>query len=531
MISAPSVTQFALRPYQTSAHEAIRECFRNGHRRVVINLPTGMGKTVTALSYLFDAGGRWCWLCQREELIDQTARTARALHPDISIGIVQADRHEPDAQLVIASVPSLVQPERLRAVGTFDGIVVDEAHHAVSTSHRTILAALGGMDAEGPPIVGLTATVERGDQVALSEVFERIAYQIPLLQAIQSGYLADIAVQPLSLILDLDRIPQSANGDYQASALSDALLEAGIADAVADAYITKAPGMKALAFTVSVEQARLTAEALTRRGVAAEWLSGETPSAHRRAMLARLRSGETRVIANCGVLTEGFDEPSLEALILARPTQSKSLYLQMLGRGLRRYPGKDRCLVVDVAGVSRRHTLIQAASLFGLPVGPIESIVLATEAATTAPQPMASAAQRLLDASQGGHLPVRRIHWVTVNPALFALSAGQAGTALVAQRERGWVVIITRHDNDEWLTPVPVDLELAIGIAEDFLRRAKAMGLARSDAEWRTQPASPRQLEALHKWRVPLHGSLTSGQATDLLTAAVATAKARRWTA
>jgi len=533
MISATSVPQIELRPYQKAAHDALRQAFVQGHRRVIVHMPTGLGKTVTGLSFLFENGGRWIWLCHREELVAQAARTARSLNPEISIGIVQAERHEPHADLIIASVPSLIRPDRLAALGMLDGIVIDECHHAVSASYRQILDGLEARGSRRLPVIGLTATVERTDQIALNEVFERIVYQMPLLQAIQEGYLADIQTETVALNVDFDALPQSGDGDYQSAALSQALLEAGVADAVADAYVTKADGMKALTFAVSVEQARLTAESLTRRGVAAEWLSGETPSVQRRAMLGRLRSGETRVIANCGVLTEGFDEPSLEALILARPTQSKSLYVQMLGRGLRRYPGKDRCLVVDVAGVSRRHTLIQAASLFGLPIGSVESIVVATEAATTTPQAAAkvSAAQRLLDASQRAHLPLQRIHWVPVNPALFALSAGQAGTVLVLQRDHGWAVLITKRDADEVLTPAPVDFELATGMAEDYLRRAKAMGLARPDAEWRAQPASLRQMAALQKWRVAIPPGLTAGHATDLITTAVATAKARRWTA
>ncbi len=531
MISTLRIPHIELRPYQKAAHHALRQAFAQGQRRVIINLPTGLGKTVTGLTFLFEHGGRWIWLCHREELIEQAARTARSLNPEISIGIVQAERHEPHAQLIIASVPSLIRPDRLASLGMLDGVVIDECHHAVSASYRQILEGLEARSAKRLPIIGLTATVERTDQIALNEVFERIVYQMPLLQAIQEGYLADIQTETVVLDVDLDALPQSGDGDYQSTALSQALLEAGVADAVADAYVTKANGMKALVFAVSVEQSRLTADSLTRRGVAAEWLSGETPSVQRRALLGRLRSGETRVLANCGVLTEGFDEPSLEALILARPTQSKSLYLQMLGRGLRRYPGKDRCLVVDVAGVSQQHTLIQAPSLFGLPVDPVESVVVATEAAEHAQQERASAVERLLKASGRQLSSTRQMHWVTVSQNLFALSAGQAGTVLVLQRDHGWAVLIAKRDADELLTPAPVDFELATGIAEDFLRRVKAMGLARPDAEWRSHPASLRQLAALQKWRVPIHPGMTAGHATDLITTAVATAKARRWTA
>ena len=517
-----------LRPYQNNAIEAVGRALQTSHRRVIINLPTGMGKTVTGLAYAFQQGGRWCWLCHRDELIQQAARTARALNPHASIGIIQGDRHEPDAQLVIASVQSLMRPERLASLGSFDGIIIDEAHHAVSASYRRILEALGAMRPDGPPVVGLTATVERADQVALSEVFHGIAYQYPLLQAIQDGYLADIQTKAIALNVDFDALPHSGD-DYQTGALNDALLEAGVAEAVADAYVTHAEGLKTLVFTVSVEQAQRTAAALNRRGVTAAAISGDLPTTQRRAAIERLRTGETQVGCNCAVLTEGFDEPSLEALILARPTQSKSLYLQMLGRGLRRFPGKDRCLVIDVAGVSRRHTLIQAPTLFGLPAGPTESIILAAESAAADQKTKISAAQRLLNASRDTRAMTRRMHWVTVSKDLFALSAGQAGTALVARRDGQWAVIVAKREGEEALTSAPVDLELAIGIAEDFLRRANAIGLATPDAAWRGLPASEAQVRALHKWRIPTNSRLTRGEATDLLTAAVAHSRAGRW--
>lgn len=518
----------ALRPYQTAAIQAVDEALQAGNRRVIVNLPTGMGKTVTGLAYAFQHGGRWCWLCHRDELIQQAARTARALNPDISVGIIQGERHEPNADLVIASVPSLIQPGRLASLGSFDGIIIDECHHAVSRSYRRILEALGAMLPDGLPVLGLTATVERADQIALSEIFDGIAYQYPLLQAIQDGYLADIQAESIALDVDLDALPKTGN-DYQIDALSDALLESGVAEAVADAYVTHASNKKSLIFTVSVEQAQRTAKALTQRGVAAEWISGGLPTTQRRAALDRLRTGETMALANCAVLTEGFDEPSLEALILARPTASKSLYLQMLGRGLRRYPGKERCLIVDVAGLSRQNTLIQAPTLFGLPSQPTESVVLAAEARERESHDQVSAAQRLIHASQKASGPTRQIHWVTVSHTLFALSAGQAGTALVAQRDTGWLVIVAKRDGEEALTSTPVDFELAVGIAEDFLRRANAIGLVSSDAAWRFRPASDAQLRALRKWRIPVHPQLKMGEATDLLTAAVAQAKIRRW--
>src|SRR5690606_11319242 len=131
-------------------------------------------------------------------------------------------------------------------------------------------------------------------------------------------------------------------------------LKAGVAQAVAEAYVEHAKGKKAIVFTVSVDQAKRTAAALQAEGVAAEWISGALPTEERRAILKRLKTGETQVVVNCMVLTEGFDEPTVECVVVARPTKSRSLYIQMIGRGTRKAPGKDHCLILDVTGVSKR---------------------------------------------------------------------------------------------------------------------------------------------------------------------------------
>lgn len=534
-VTAGSSVAIPLRPYQLEAHAAIRRCWQEGARRVIINLPTGTGKTVTALSFLLEHGGRWLWLAHREELIQQAVRTALMLQPDVSVGIIQAEHHQPDAELVVASVPSLVQPSRLRSIGRFTGVVIDEAHHAVARTYQTIIRAVGALDEGGPPVVGLTATLERGDEQALDRTFQRVAYQMPLLAAIRNHYLADLAVRRITLPLDLGAVPTGSDGDFRPAVLDQALLAAGVADAVAEAYVAEASSEKALVFTVSVEQARLTADALLRRGVAAEWVSGTTPSRDRRAILSRLHTGETRVVCNCGVLTEGFDEPSLGAVVLARPTQSKSLYLQMLGRGLRTYPHKTRCLVIDVVGNTSVHNLVQAPVLFGLPPVELESLVLATEAAgrggsggdSHALREVGSLAGRVL-AAQARAAWEPTFRWLDLDLTARALDAGKAGLVVIRSGATGWEVATLARDGATALA-TGLDEAMAIGIAEDYIRRAEASGLVRNDAGWRREPMTSQQAAALKRWRVTAQPGWTKGEASDRLTQAIARARLKGW--
>ena len=522
-----------LRPYQREAIEAFEARTAGGLRRGIVNLPTGCGKTILGLALARQRGGRTLWLAHRDELIEQPLRALRAVWPDAPAGVVKADRDEVDAQVVFGSIQTVSRParlERLVRAGAFDLLVVDEAHHAVAPSYVATLQATGAFDPVGPPTLGLTATIERGDRVGLDAVFEDIVYQLQLLQAIRDGWLVDLRVQRVVLDVDFDAIPVT-HGDFAAQALDAALLRAGVAEATAEAYIEHATGRKALIFTVSVDQARRTAQALQRRGVAAEWVSGETPIEERRAILERLRTGETVAVANCAVLTEGFDEPSVSAILVARPTRSKALYLQMIGRGTRKHPAKEDCLIVDFVGAAAHHTLVQAATLFGLAPSELEgrTVTEAIEARERTGRGEERMLLSLVRASAGARKV--RIRWVEAGRGLYAASAGDQGLVLLVERAGGWVVrVVPRDRGAEPLTlqPLPVDLELAQGIAEDYLRRVDAVRLAREDAAWRSRPASERQLAALQRWGVPVTRPLTAGEAADLLTAAAARARVRR---
>ncbi|PZN03173.1 DEAD/DEAH box helicase [Thermaerobacter composti] len=529
-----------LRPYQREAIDAFWAAHREeGVRRGIINLPTGTGKTITALTAARERGGRTLWLAHRDELIEQPRRAIAAVWPEAETGVVKAEQDEPDAQVVFASVQTACRPQRLARLRGFDFVVVDEAHHATAPSYVRVLRGVRCFADDGPPTLGLTATVERGDQKALGAVFERIVYQLQLLEAIQRGYLVDLRPLRIMLNVNLDAV-HTVSGDFHQGELDAALLKAGVAEAVADAYVRHGEGRKAIVFTVSVDQARRTAEALQRRGVAAEWISGDLPIDERRAILHRLHTGETRVVCNCAVLTEGFDEPSVSCVVVARPTKSKTLYLQMIGRGTRLHPGKEDCLVIDVAGATERHTLIQAPALFGLPADAELEGRTITEAlqdnalmdameARTGSTELATLRSLLRPDWQQFH---KRVRWLKVDDGLYCLPAGEAGNlALIEVGPEQWVVELVPRDRRlpvERLTPQPVWQELAQGLAEDYVRRAEAVGLVLATASWRLRPASEKQLAALRRWGIEPRPGMTAGEASDELTMAAIRARYRR---
>src|SRR6267378_1786590 len=364
-VAAPPMMRLTPRPYQHEAVAALLAAAACGVQRPLLVLPTGTGKTIVFALLVQRRGGRSLILAHRDELIQQAVDKLHLVDPTLPLGIVQAARDEHTAPTVVASVQTLSRRPRLtRLVPDFQTIVIDEAHHAPASTYRRILDYCRAWHPDGPLVVGVTATPERGDHHSLRPVFDGIVYQKTLLEMMQAGYLVDLRALQVLLQADFDAL-RTQQGDFVEAELETLLLAANAPAQVLVAFQTHAAERKALLFTPTVALAYAMADTFRTAGIPAEALDGTTPLATRRAILQRLHTGATRVVANCAVLTEGFDEPSVDCIIVARPTQSALLYQQMLGRGTRTYPGKTDCLILDVVGVSTHHTLHTAATLFG----------------------------------------------------------------------------------------------------------------------------------------------------------------------
>jgi ATP-dependent helicase IRC3 len=514
-----------LRPYQRDALTAIETAEARGVLRQLLALPTGCGKTLVFAELIRRRGGRALVLAHRDELVTQ-AVDKLAMTGVTRVGIVKAERNDLAASVIVASVQTASRPNRLAGLPTdFTTVVVEEAHHAPAESYCRILAHVGAFRPDGPLVLGVTATAERADGQALGAVFQEIVYEARLLDMVRAGYLAELRALQVHVAADFNALHTRA-GDF-IDAEAEAMLLAGDApDLVARAYQQHAADRKALVFTPTVRVAHAMAKALLEAGVAAEAVDGETPLELRRELLRRFHRGDTRVVANCGVLAEGYDEPSVDCIIVARPTRSRPLYTQMLGRGTRRHPGKDDCLILDVVGLTTRHDLQTAATLFGVePTGAIEASVLdAVDRAAAMRQ--AREARGELVARAIDLFRARPLHWVAAGADRFALALGEHGTLVldVLADERWAVRQLTRHHRTVTLQD-GLDLGYAQGWAEDHARRLGAKTLIDPSAAWRQAPTTDRQVETLHRCRVPVPSGLTKGAAADLLTASFARAR------
>jgi superfamily II DNA or RNA helicase len=368
--TAMSVTAPELRPYQRDAIQAVIDARRAGIRRMLVCLPTGAGKTVV-FSHLARLAKRDVLvLAHREELLEQAReKLDRALGGSRVVAIEQGERRAPkEASVVCCSVRSLREDRLARLVAERDlGLVVyDECHHAAADDNLRVLRQLGAFDADFTgTLLGFTATTQRGDGRGLDEVFERIVYQRSLVEMIDDGYLAPLRGVRVSTSADLTRL-SSSGVDFREDELGVAVDVEERNALVARSIQELARDRRTIAFAVNVSHAMNLCRALNGVGVPAGVVHGAMTAEARKKALADFRAGRTQVLTNVAVLTEGFDDPGVSCVAMARPTRSEGLYAQCVGRGTRLFQGKKDCLVLDFVDLSDL-SLATLPSLFGTP--------------------------------------------------------------------------------------------------------------------------------------------------------------------
>jgi superfamily II DNA or RNA helicase len=361
------------RPYQQEAIAAILNARARGRQRVLVTMPTGTGKTsvFTWLMERMNLTRPALVLAHRDELIRQAADRIQALAPGVRVGVEKAEESAPAAsEVVVASVQSIgrkncTRLEWLAEVGP-ELIICDEAHHAPADSYLRVFERFGAFDPDGAFLVGCTATPHRLDAKKMGEVFQEEAYRYEMRTAMQEGWLCPIRCYRVVTDTDISDV-KTVSGDFEVGALSRAVNNRQRTEQVLNHWVDAAWGRRTIAFCVDVAHAHDTAALFRKAGIPAEAVDGGMPMEERRAVLARLKSGETKVVANCQVLTEGFDCPEVGCVVMLRPTKSSALYTQMAGRGTRPAPGKEDLILLDVVDNCCRHSLITAPVLLGLP--------------------------------------------------------------------------------------------------------------------------------------------------------------------
>lgn len=464
-----------MRPYQQQAREAIHAQWDEGRQRTLLVLPTGTGKTIVFAAVTEDqvrGGDRVLILAHRGELLEQASDKIRK-----TTGLMAAVEKAGSTclgswyRVVVGSVQSLQRPQRLEGFPPdyFGTIVIDEAHHAVTDGYQRVLEHFP--DAK---VLGVTATPDRGDLRNLGEVFDSLAYEYTLPQAIREGYLCPIKAQTIPLQLDISQVGMSG-GDFAVNGLGTALdpyLEQ-IAAEMAAACV----GRRTVVFLPLIKTSQKFRDILNAHGFRAAEVNGQSDD--RAQVLADFTTGRYNVLCNSMLLTEGWDCPAVDCVVVLRPTKVRSLYSQMVGRGTRLCPetGKQDLLLLDFLWHTERHELCRPADLI------CES---------------RDVAKRMTENLAENGCPEDIIE-----------AEEQAQADVVAQREEALAKQLAEMRRRKRRLVDPLQYEMSIQ-AEDLSGYVPSFG-------WEMGPPSKRQTEALEKWGILPDAIDNAGKATLLL--------------
>lgn len=462
-----------LRPYQQEAKEAVQKEWASGVKRTLLVQATGTGKTIVFSSISEDCvrdGERVLILAHRGELLEQAAEKLQAA-TGLGCAVEKAENTCLGSwfRVAVGSVQSLMRENRLARFSQdyFSTIIVDEAHHVLADSYQRVLSHFG--DAK---VLGVTATPDRGDMRNLGQYFETLAYEYTLPRAIREGYLCPIKAQTIPLKLDLSGVGVQA-GDFKVGDLGTALDP--YLYQIADEMTKYCMDRKTVVFLPLIKTSRKFRDILESKGFRAAEVNGE--SQDRAEVLADFEAGKYNVLCNSMLLTEGYDCPAIDCVVMLRPTKIRSLYAQAVGRGTRLHPGKDHLLLLDFLWHTERHELCHPAHLI-----------------CESPE----VAQKMTENIEETGCPVD-----------LEEAEQQASEDVVAAREEALAKQLSEMKHRKRKLVDPLQFEMSIQ-AEDLSGYIPSFG-------WEMSPPTEKQLKALEKWGIFPDEINNAGKASKLL--------------
>lgn len=568
---AQNAPKVKLRRYQTEGLAAIRAARDRGIQRGLVVYPTGTGKTtifseLTRGEIKSDPGATVVILAHRAELLDQAAARVRLQCPGVGVSIQSGEsKAKRGDSVVVASVQSVGRPgSNLLDWLCPSLVIVDEAHHAAADTYQNFFRRMGCYDEGGPFLLGVTATDHRMDNLALhgsdKAIFQEVLYRYPLIQAIREGYLTDVKGMRVGVNLNLEGV-KTTGGDFNAKQLEERVNTEPINEAAFKAWSEAAADRRTIIFCTGVSHAKNMAEVFTDNGIKASYVHGEMSPAVREKTIEDFRAGRLQVLANCEILTEGFDAPEIGCVLLLRPTQSWSLFCQMVGRGLRPLPGcadgvdddmlraariagsaKPDCIVIDVVDNTGAHTLTGAPDSKDIPslqrmAGMPSTLDMEGNSLLAA----ADIWEQYDDETKAGAFRRRtsfsglstvltqvdllaeldvpeeakresRLQWMKVGDLEYSVNCGPGGGAtrrdahMVGDMLGGWKLILHKSFGGGETSPpevheLPTDLKEAFHEADRILRGRfpGSEGFAAADARWREGAVTDQQRLLLEK--------------------------------
>jgi hypothetical protein len=458
--------------------------------------------------------GRQLVLIHRQEIALQLARTLA--REGLDVGLLMQGQRQLDRSVVVATLPSLeaMLPAVIEAHNSpISTVLIDEAHHAVEGSaYERILAVLEAQ--QQIVAIGFTATPYRSDRKSMFSVLPICAFARELPEMVRDGWLAPLTWDPVPVALDLTTLPtslQDGEPDYVEEALTSALSHEALTDTIVRHALPRLGLRPTLVFAMTVDHARQFAEVFGKSGVEAAVVSGRTSLTERKRILDAWRTGAIQVVCNCSLLTEGFDFPALAALLIARPTCSPSLYVQMLGRGMRLSPGKQDCLVIDVLG-NRPDLSRQVVLPHIMGVNTPEEEYLLTGKRAPIPVPSTDLLRKIMGANVEtglsildpiGESPYR---WSAYRGGYFTMLNSE--TAAIIERDptgsglyhsRLYTMPRGKPSIHQWIERNDLPLRQQVALVHEATGGLYRKALGSKDAYWLAEPASEKQLAALQR--------------------------------
>ncbi|PQE29107.1 DEAD DEAH box helicase protein [Rutstroemia sp. NJR-2017a BBW] len=595
--AGPCATNIVLRAYQEECIQAVLSHIELGHKRMGVSLATGSGKTVIFTQLIdrikphAEGAVQTLILAHRQELVEQAARHCQNAYPDKRIEIEMGNMHASGyADITVASIQSIASRDRIEKFSPdrFKLVLVDEAHHIVAPGYLKTLAHFGLSEKreDSPALVGVSATLSRTDGLRLGAAIDHIVYHKDYIDMIEDNWLSDVIFTTVQSTADVSSVRQGANGDFQSGDLSEAVNTDQINELTVRSWFAKAKDRKStLVFCVDLAHVGDLTNKFREHGIDARFVTGDTPKVERSARLDAFRNGEFPVLVNCGVFTEGTDIPNIDCVLLARPTKSRNLLVQMIGRGMRLHAGKQNCHIIDMVATLTTG-IVTSPTLFGLDPSELlneanpedmkkiqqrkeeeeerkrnaEKVVVKKHAGSPGANIKTvnftdydSVYDLIEDTSGERHIRALSPHsWVCVGPDKYVLSSVGGSHLKIEKIEK---IPGTDGDEDSYVVTETVPLPAALGSKSKspFARpRQIAEAVTMSDAihaadtyagkkypqqfisrrvAWRNSPATEGQLVFLNKLRPKddqlTAADITKGKAGDMITKVKHGAKSR----
>lgn len=464
------LSKILLRDYQEECIQSVLASLKQGQKRLGVSLATGAGKTVI-FTQLLDriepaspGANQTLILAHRRELVEQAARHCTRAYPDKTIEIEMGSLHASGvADITIASVQSITSGHRIAKFdpARFKLVLVDEAHHIVAPGYMRALGHFGLADKEAcqqpgtPALVGVSATLSRFDGLALGAAIDEIVYHKDYLDMIGDGWLSNVIFTTVESTADLSRVRSSLGKDFQAGDLSRAVNTEQVNEITVRTWLAKSaatettPARKStLVFCVDLNHVADLTNTFRKHGIDAQFVTGDTDKRERGSRLEAFKRGEFPVLVNCGVFTEGTDMPSVDCVILARPTKSRNLLVQMIGRGMRLHEGKTNCHVIDMVS-SLETGIVTTPTLFGLDPSELLSGASVEEMAAIKDRREAEAARDAVaergrlgrNPSAANDAPIKSVSFTEYSSVLDLISDTSGERHIRAISEHAWVQV------------------------------------------------------------------------------------------